>query len=79
MERRCNQEVHHRFRHARYHPGRRGFRACTERIATFDNDGTLWCEQPVYSQVALDEAAAKGWTVVDMKKDWKTIFPQHKE
>jgi hypothetical protein len=24
---------------------------------------------------ALDEAAAKGWTVVDMKKDWKTIFP----
>ena len=24
---------------------------------------------------ALDEAAAKGWTVVDMKQDWKTIFP----
>ena len=24
---------------------------------------------------ALDEAQAKGWTVVDMKKDWKTIFP----
>jgi len=23
---------------------------------------------------ALDEAQAKGWTVVDMKKDWKTIF-----
>jgi hypothetical protein len=23
----------------------------------------------------LDEAAAKGWTVVDMKNDWKTIFP----
>jgi phosphoglycolate phosphatase-like HAD superfamily hydrolase len=23
----------------------------------------------------LDEAAAKGWTVVDMKRDWKTIFP----
>lgn len=23
----------------------------------------------------LDEAAAKGWTVVDMKHDWKTIFP----
>ncbi|CAN7146028.1 HAD family hydrolase [Bosea sp. LjRoot9] len=23
---------------------------------------------------ALDEAAAKGWTVVDMKTDWKTIF-----
>ncbi len=24
---------------------------------------------------ALDEAAAKGWTVVDMKKDWKRIHP----
>ena len=23
---------------------------------------------------ALDEAQAKGWTVVDMKKDWKRIF-----
>ncbi len=23
----------------------------------------------------LDEAKAKGWTVVDMKNDWKTIFP----
>jgi len=22
----------------------------------------------------LDEAAAKGWTVVSMKDDWKTIF-----
>jgi hypothetical protein len=25
---------------------------------------------------ALDEALAKGWAVVDMKNDWKTIFPQ---
>jgi hypothetical protein len=24
---------------------------------------------------ALDEAAAKGWTVVDMKQDWRTVFP----
>jgi hypothetical protein len=23
---------------------------------------------------ALDEAKAKGWTVVDMKSDWKKIF-----
>jgi hypothetical protein len=23
---------------------------------------------------ALDEANAKGWTVVDMKKDWKKVF-----
>jgi phosphoglycolate phosphatase-like HAD superfamily hydrolase len=25
---------------------------------------------------ALDEAGAKGWTVVDMKHDWKVIYPQ---
>jgi len=24
---------------------------------------------------ALDEATAKGWTVVDMKNDWRTVFP----
>lgn len=23
---------------------------------------------------ALDEAAAKGWTVVDMRRDWKKVF-----
>ena len=23
----------------------------------------------------LDEAATRGWTVVDIKKDWKVIFP----
>jgi len=22
----------------------------------------------------LDTATAKGWTVVDMKRDWKTVF-----
>jgi len=27
---------------------------------------------------ALDEAQAKGWTVLDMKNDWKTIFPFEK-
>ena len=24
---------------------------------------------------ALEKANAKGWTVVDMKKDWKKVFP----
>ena len=27
----------------------------------------------------LDEAAAKGWTVVSMKDDWKVIFPPEKK
>jgi phosphoglycolate phosphatase-like HAD superfamily hydrolase len=29
--------------------------------------------------LALAEARAKGWTVVDMKRDWKTIFPPEPE
>jgi hypothetical protein len=31
-----------------------------ERIATFDNNGTLWCEQPMYFQLlfALDRVKA---------------------
>jgi hypothetical protein len=118
-----------------------------ERIAAFDNDGTLWSEQPLYFQfflalaggeksiveisiveiieathsgmtteefeqivkdwnssavhpsandispsangrrianrrlarsIKLDEAVAKGWTIVDMKDDWKTIYPTRK-
>jgi len=28
---------------------------------------------------ALDQAAANGWIIVDMKKDWKRIFPFEKE
>ena len=28
---------------------------------------------------ALDEAQAKGWTVVDMKNEWKTIFPSSQD
>jgi hypothetical protein len=27
----------------------------------------------------LDEAAAKGWTVVSMKDDWKTVFPPQRK
>ncbi len=52
-----------------------------ERIATFDNDGTLWCEQPFQVQVffsslaeALDKAGEYGITVVSMKRDWGAVF-----
>jgi len=27
-----------------------GYVAPSERIAAFDNDGTLWCEKPMYAQ-----------------------------
>src|SRR5262245_27453155 len=32
-------------------PGHPDFVPRPERIATFDNDGTLWCEQPLQTQV----------------------------
>ena len=30
---------------------------------------------PIRLDRALDEAGPRGWTVVDMKADWKAIFP----
>jgi phosphoglycolate phosphatase-like HAD superfamily hydrolase len=44
-----------------------------ERIATFDNDGTLWAEQPVYFQVqfALDRVKA----LAPQHPEWKTKEP----
>ena len=28
-----------------------------------------------FFSILVDEAQAKGWTVVSMKDDWQTIFP----
>jgi phosphoserine phosphatase len=33
----------------------------SKRIAVFDNDGTLWCEQPIYPQIVFVIAAAKAY------------------
>jgi phosphoglycolate phosphatase-like HAD superfamily hydrolase len=43
------------------------------RIAVFDNDGTLWCEQPVYFQLAfaLDRIRA----MAPQHPEWKTKEP----
>ena len=40
--------------------GSKDFVPATERIAVFDNDGTLWSEQPIYVQFAfmLDQVRA---------------------
>jgi hypothetical protein len=37
-----------------------------------------WRRRAPYGDKALDEATTKGWTV-DMKNDWKVIFPVQKE
>jgi phosphoserine phosphatase len=44
-----------------------------ERIATFDNDGTLWAEQPIYFQLAfaLDRVKA----LAPMHPEWKDREP----
>jgi phosphoglycolate phosphatase-like HAD superfamily hydrolase len=44
-----------------------------ERIATFDNDGTLWCEQPMYFQFlfALDRVKV----LAPQHPEWKTKEP----
>ncbi len=44
-----------------------------ERIATFDNDGTLWVEQPIYTQVtfAIDEVIAKA----PQHPEWRDAEP----
>ena len=48
-------------------PGNPDFMPSEKRIATFDNDGTLWAEQPMYFQLlfALDRV--------------KELAPQHPE
>jgi hypothetical protein len=35
------------------------FVAPAERIATFDQDGTLWVEQPIYTQIVSPSAACR--------------------
>jgi hypothetical protein len=44
-----------------------------ERIATFDNDGTLWVEQPNYAQVtfAIDRVVA----LAPQHPEWREIEP----
>jgi hypothetical protein len=46
-----------------------------ERVAVFDNDGTLWTEKPMGAEDALAAAAERGFTVVSVKDDWATVFP----
>jgi hypothetical protein len=54
-------------------PGSTDFVPVPERIATFDNDGTLWCEQPMPVQLyfALDRVQA----LAPQHPEWKTQEP----
>ena len=44
-----------------------------ERIATFDNDGTLWCEQPIYVQFAFALDRVK--ELAPKNPEWKNKQP----
>jgi len=51
---------------------------CIRSQRTFDVGGDLALQPAVTHRKldkALDEATAKRWTVVDMKRDWKVIYP----
>jgi hypothetical protein len=54
-------------------PGSPDFVPEPERVATFDNDGTLWAEQPMYFQLlfALDRVKA----MAPRHPEWKTEEP----
>ncbi len=54
-------------------PGSPDFVPAPERIAVFDNDGTLWCEQPAPTQVyfMLDRVKA----LAPQHPEWKTTEP----
>ncbi|CAN7296367.1 HAD family hydrolase [Rhizobium leguminosarum] len=45
----------------------------TERIAVFDNDGTLWVEHPMYTQLAFALDRVK--TLAPQHPEWKNVQP----
>ena len=53
--------------------GSPNFVPAAERIATFDNDGTLWCEQPMYVQLAFALDRVK--VLAPMHPEWKEKQP----
>ena len=53
--------------------GTPGFIEPAARIATFDNDGTLWSEQPVYFQLAFALARVKA--LAPAHPEWQTKEP----
>ncbi|MBI5583977.1 MAG: haloacid dehalogenase-like hydrolase [Deltaproteobacteria bacterium] len=54
-------------------PGSPDFVPVAERIATFDNDGTLWAEQPLYFQFFFVLDRVK--TLAPQHPEWKTKEP----
>jgi phosphoserine phosphatase len=54
-------------------PSRAGFVPAAERIAVFDNDGTLWSEQPMYFQLAF--SLARLTALAPEHPEWRQQMP----
>ena len=70
------------FRDPCNHASRAGFVTPAERIATIDNDGTLWCEQPAYFQAffvfgRVNELVAKNPELKD-KEPYRAILENNR-
>ena len=61
-------------------PGSPDFVPPAERIAVFDNDGTLWCEKPMYIQMdfILRQMVARAETEPELRTEqpWKAAWEQ---
>jgi haloacid dehalogenase-like hydrolase len=54
-------------------PGNADFVPVADRIAVFDNDGTLWCEQPLYVQAMFIVDRVKA--LASAHPEWQTTQP----
>lgn len=54
-------------------PNSAKFVSKSERIATFDNDGTLWAEQPIYTQLLF--AIERIYALAPNNPEWQTKEP----
>jgi hypothetical protein len=61
------------FVHRVIRSGKREFMPPAERIAVFDNDGTLWCEQPLPVQVYFADDRLRA--LAGAHPDWRTREP----
>ena len=64
VERRPREAGNHDFAGRVSREGGLDFVAVANRIVTFDNDGTLWAEQPIYVQFAFILNPVKALTAV---------------
>jgi hypothetical protein len=46
------------------------------RLVVLHDDGKREFEYTAGAELALEQAKAAGWTVVSMKDDWDTVFPE---